>query len=185
MARNVVIQLEDDLDGGPPDETLTFALDGRRHEIDLSTTSTEKLRDALRPFVAVSRKAPAGAGGRRKRTTGTTASSSETARRRTWAKEHGHQVSERGRIQHSIKVAYYAATVQCLRHWVLSARHGGPTWRSLAPRPPARSTGLLLLTGHRRGIIVACQGRTRVITNEPPSALPSAATGRTRFRGGG
>ncbi|GGG65675.1 Lsr2 family protein [Kocuria dechangensis] len=111
MAQNVIIELQDDLDGGPADETLTFALDGRDYEIDLSTANAEKLREAVRPFVAVSRKAPTG-DGRRRRTTGTTASSSETAQIRAWAKQHGHQVSDRGRIHQSVKDAYYTATSQ-------------------------------------------------------------------------
>ena len=34
MARRVHIVLEDDLDGGPADETVVFGLDGREYEID-------------------------------------------------------------------------------------------------------------------------------------------------------
>ena len=78
MAQKVEIHLEDDLDGGPADHTLTFALDGKDYEIDLSDANAEKLRKALRPFVAAARKAPTG-NGRRKRGTGTSSSSSETA----------------------------------------------------------------------------------------------------------
>ncbi|PLC10763.1 hypothetical protein AUQ48_17075 [Kocuria flava] len=110
MAQKVHIQLEDDIDGGPAEETITFALDGRGYEIDLSAANAEKLREALRPFVAAGRKDTATTGTRRKRTTGASASSSETAKIRAWAKEHGHEVSDRGRIQQHIKDAYYAAT---------------------------------------------------------------------------
>jgi hypothetical protein len=112
VAQKVQIHLEDDLDGGPADDTPTFALDGKEYGVDLSTTNAEKLREALRPFMTAARKAPTGTGGRRKRTTGTTAPSTETAKIRAWAKEHGHQVSDRGRIHQSIKDAYYAATGQ-------------------------------------------------------------------------
>ncbi|GGG69624.1 Lsr2 family protein [Kocuria dechangensis] len=111
MAQNVIIQLEDDLDGGPADDTLTFALDGRDYEIDLSTANAEKLREVLGPYTAAGRKAPTG-NGRRRRTTGATASSSETASIRAWAKEHSHPVSDRGRIHQHIRDAYYAATSQ-------------------------------------------------------------------------
>ncbi|GGG60649.1 Lsr2 family protein [Kocuria dechangensis] len=110
MAQNVIIELEDDLDGGSADETLTFALDGREYEIDLSDTNAQMLREALRPYAAAGHKATAGTGVRRKRTTGTTSSSSETARIRAWATEHGHPVSDRGRIHQHIRDAYYAAT---------------------------------------------------------------------------
>ena len=57
MAQSVQIILEDDLEGGPADETVQFGLDGRLYEIDLSTSNAEKLREALRPFVASGRRA--------------------------------------------------------------------------------------------------------------------------------
>jgi hypothetical protein len=108
MAQKVEVHLEDDLDGGPADTTLTFALDGKDYEIDLSDANAEKLRELLRPFVAVARKAPTGQG-RRKRATGTSNPAGETARIRAWAKDNGHQVSDRGRIHQSVRDAYYAA----------------------------------------------------------------------------
>jgi nucleoid-associated protein Lsr2 len=36
MATKVTIALEDDLDGGPADETVRFAFDGTGYEIDLN-----------------------------------------------------------------------------------------------------------------------------------------------------
>ena len=46
MAQSVQIILEDDLEGGPAEETVQFGLDGRQYEIDLSTANAEKLREA-------------------------------------------------------------------------------------------------------------------------------------------
>lgn len=66
MAQNVEIHLEDDLDGGSADDTVTFALDGKDYEIDLSTANTEILREALGPFTEVGRK-PTRGGARRPR----------------------------------------------------------------------------------------------------------------------
>ncbi|MFI7582047.1 Lsr2 dimerization domain-containing protein [Kocuria kalidii] len=111
MAQKVEVHLEDDLDGGPADNTVSLALDGKDYEIDLSDANAERLREALQPFVAAVRKAPVGTNGRRKRTTGAGSSSSagETAGIRAWAKENGHQVSDRGRIHQSVKDTYYAA----------------------------------------------------------------------------
>ena len=108
MAQKVEVHLEDDLDGGPADHTLTFALDGKDYEIDLSDANAEKLREALRPYMAAARKTTRGRGPRGTRPR---ASSSypDTARIRAWAKENGHPVSDRGRIHQSIKDAYYAA----------------------------------------------------------------------------
>jgi len=36
MAQKITVVLEDDLDGGPAEETVRFTLDGSAHEIDLS-----------------------------------------------------------------------------------------------------------------------------------------------------
>ena len=109
MAQSVQIILEDDLEGGPADETVQFGLDGRQYEIDLSTANAEKLREALRPFTASGRRAQ----GKTARTTGPRTSSGsnpETAKIRAWAKENGYEVSDRGRVHQSVKDAYYAAT---------------------------------------------------------------------------
>ena len=57
MAQSVQIILEDDLEGGPADETFQFGLDGRQYEIDLSAANAEKLREALRPYAASGRRA--------------------------------------------------------------------------------------------------------------------------------
>ena len=102
------IILEDDLEGGPAEETVQFGLDGRQYEIDLSTANAEKLREALRPYAAAGRRAQ----GKSPRATGTRSSTGgnpETAKIRAWAKENGYEVSDRGRIHQSIKDAYYAA----------------------------------------------------------------------------
>jgi hypothetical protein len=107
MAQSVQIILEDDLEGGEADETVQFALDGKDYEIDLSTANAEKLREALRPYAAAGRKAGRaqahGTGGRASK------SDPDTAKIRAWAKENGHEVSDRGRIHQSVKDAYYAA----------------------------------------------------------------------------
>ena len=109
MAQNVQVHLEDDLDGGPADTTLTFALDGKDYEIDLSEANAEKLREALRPFTEAGRKATRSGSPRGLRPRASS-SDPDTAKIRAWAKENGHEVSDRGRIQQHIKDAYYAAT---------------------------------------------------------------------------
>lgn len=108
MAQKVEVHLEDDLDGGPANDTINFALDGKDYEIDLSTTNAEKLRGALRPFAEAGRKTTRGAGARRTRTR-TTGNDPDTAKIRAWAKENGPEVSDRGRIHQTVKDAYYAA----------------------------------------------------------------------------
>ena len=51
MAQKVHIVLEDDLDGSPATETVSFGLDGKSYEIDLSDDNAAKLRDSLAVFV--------------------------------------------------------------------------------------------------------------------------------------
>ncbi|MGK7222791.1 histone-like nucleoid-structuring protein Lsr2 [Kocuria flava] len=109
MAQKVQVHLEDDLDGGPADDTITFALDGKDYEIDLSTTNAEKLREALRPFAEAGRKTTRSGGSARGTRSRGSGSDPDTAKIRAWAKENGHEVSDRGRIHQSVKDAYYAA----------------------------------------------------------------------------
>lgn len=114
MAQKVKIILEDDLDGGPADETVRFGLDGGQYEIDLSSANAARLRDAVRPFAAKARRvqgnrAPGRPAGSRTTNTSAVKRNPDTAAIRTWAKENGYDVSDRGRIHQDIQDAYYAA----------------------------------------------------------------------------
>ena len=86
MAQKVRIILEDDLDGGPADETVRFGLDGGQN----TSGSSRAGRGSRGAATAVKR-------------------NPETAAIRKWAKENGHEVSDRGRIHQEIQDAYYAA----------------------------------------------------------------------------
>lgn len=112
MAQRVQVILVDDMTGGEASETVEFALDGVSYEIDLSDENAAKLRDDLAPWIGMARRS----GGRRQtRRRGGSSSSSSPARReelskiREWAREQGHQVSDRGRVAQEIKDAYYSA----------------------------------------------------------------------------
>jgi hypothetical protein len=118
MAQQVDVRFVDDLDGSDASGTVTFGLDGRAYEIDLSEANAERLRDALAPFVAAARRADGSAGGRRSRGQRSSpepaakparASREETAAVRSWARENGHEISERGRIPKAVVEAYRAA----------------------------------------------------------------------------
>ncbi|GAA0607975.1 hypothetical protein GCM10009547_07400 [Sporichthya brevicatena] len=56
MARRTVKALQDDLTGGPADETVRFSLDGIDYEIDLSAKNAERLRSDLDLYVAAARR---------------------------------------------------------------------------------------------------------------------------------
>jgi Lsr2 len=115
MAQKVDVRFVDDLDGSEAAGTVSFALDGRAYEIDLSDDNAARLRDSLATFVAAARRT----GARRPR--GQRSSTSEapaaparpsreaTAAIRTWARENGHEVSERGRIPKAVVEAYQSA----------------------------------------------------------------------------
>jgi len=117
VARKTTIVLEDDLTGQLLEEgrgeTVTFALDGQSYEIDLSEENSAQLRDDLRRYVDAGRKVSTARGsgsGRRSATGGSAASARrDTGAIRTWARENGHEVSERGRVQSSVIDAYDAA----------------------------------------------------------------------------
>ena len=106
MAQKVQIILEDDLDGGEADETVSFALDGTSYEIDLNEANATTMREALAPYVGHARKVT---GGRRGRKASGGSSSSNTKDVREWAKAQGMEVSERGRISADVQQAYDAA----------------------------------------------------------------------------
>ncbi|WAB08850.1 Lsr2-like DNA bridging protein [Streptomyces phage Success] len=112
MAQKVEVLLIDDLDGGEADETVTFALDGKTYEIDLSTANADKLRDLLDPFVKGGRKTGGrSSAGTRGRVSPKRAEGEPTPEElRKWAADNGYEVSARGRVPASIKEAYAAAT---------------------------------------------------------------------------
>jgi hypothetical protein len=107
MAQKITVALEDDLDGGPADETVRFGLSGAEYEIDLSKKNAAAFRKQLAPFIEHARKAGRGQG----RRPGRTASSRERSGGiRAWAKDQGIAVSARGRIPASVVEQYEAAT---------------------------------------------------------------------------
>ena len=115
MAQRTVIRLVDDLDdteivdGG---ETVNFALDGRRYEIDLTNDHADEMRAALDRYVRAARKV----GGRRSRArvaaTGAQAAGPvdySPQAVRAWAKANRIDVSPRGRIPQSVVDQFRAA----------------------------------------------------------------------------
>ena len=118
MAQQVNVKFVDDLDGSDAAGTVSFGLDGKTYEIDLSDDNAAKLRDSLASFVAVARKngAPAATGSRPgPKMTATSGrrpqplDREQTAAIRAWARQNGHQVSDRGRISKAVVDAFQAA----------------------------------------------------------------------------
>ncbi|BAJ75785.1 hypothetical protein MTES_2821 [Microbacterium testaceum StLB037] len=113
MAIKHITHLVDDLDGSVLEEgegkQITFSVEGRAYEIDLSNRNADKFYDAVAPFVDAARSVS--------RTT-TTSRRPRAARRdndidlgavREWARANGHTVSDRGRVPATVLEAYSAA----------------------------------------------------------------------------
>ena len=106
MAQKVSVVLEDDLTGGPAEQTIRFAFDGTGYEIDLNAKNAAAFRKQLAPYLEHARRA----GRAQPRRPGRTAAFRQRSGDiRTWAKEHGLAVSERGRIPASVVEQYHAA----------------------------------------------------------------------------
>lgn len=103
MAQRVQVVLEDDIDGSPATETMTFALDGVSYEIDLSEEHAAQFRDGVSQWVQAARRV----GGRR--TTKQAKTGDDNAMIRGWALDQGLPVSTRGRISQEVRDAYQAA----------------------------------------------------------------------------
>lgn len=106
VAIRTTVTLEDDLDGGPAEETLQFSLSGVDYEIDLSTKNAASFRDQIAPFAERARTA---GGVKRRRSSRPASSRRQSAAIRAWAKEQGIQLSDRGRIPDLIVAQYNAA----------------------------------------------------------------------------
>ena len=122
MARQLIEQVTDDLDGGKADQTVSFSWEGTTYEIDLSRKNAQAFEKALKPYLSAARKAgkSGGGAGRRGGGRGPSRPSSRSSAARTssssstrdlpavreWAKENGYEVSERGRLSSKVLEAY-------------------------------------------------------------------------------
>lgn len=107
MAQRVTVALEDDLDGGPAEETVRLGVGTTEYEIDLNEKNAAKLRKRLAPYVEHARKVGRG---QPRRTARTGASRQHSADVRAWAVGRGITISERGRIPANVAAEYEAAS---------------------------------------------------------------------------
>ncbi len=58
MAKRVVAQVFDDLDGAPviDGRPMRFGIDGRAYEIDLTEKNSERFREILAPYIRSARR---------------------------------------------------------------------------------------------------------------------------------
>ncbi|MBC6458930.1 histone-like nucleoid-structuring protein Lsr2 [Actinomadura sp. HBU206391] len=149
------------------DETVSFAHDGVTYEIDLSADNANELRRSLAPYVEKARKPAARQAGRPRKATGRTAHSRErSADIRTWAKQHGITVNDRGPVSTQVVEAYKA---------------GNPSQAKASktvPRPIFQSTNNYAFFA--RGSVTAgdpCGGRKGSAPNQAPIPFPKSPLG--------
>lgn len=111
MAQKVITEFIDDIDGSPAERTFTFAVDGTNYEIDLSAENIAEFKSAIGGFIESARqvKGSKSSNGRRTRSAaadGGRQSREQTQAVREWARRHGHNISNRGRIPASVQQAF-------------------------------------------------------------------------------
>jgi len=127
MATRTEIILTDDLDGGPAERTIRFALDGQDYEMELGAAHLAQLEDTLTRYIGAARPASNHArrrnGRRRPRTAPGRITlpapppparpdvAARNAEIRAWAKAERPdlEVNERGRVPSPVIAAYNAA----------------------------------------------------------------------------
>jgi hypothetical protein len=110
MAKQTTVTITDDLDGSANAKEVSFSLDGRTWVIDLSAKNRAALERALKPYIAkATEQGRAKSRGKTARSSSRSRSRRDVAAVREWAKNNGHQVSDRGRVSAEVQRAYDAA----------------------------------------------------------------------------
>lgn len=110
MAQHFQMRYIDDIDGsdlGDKANTLVFAFDGKEYSIDLSDENADTFHQVMAPYIEAGQRLTGKTKSARKATTKT--ASGKTKAIREWARDNGHEVSDRGRIPATVMDAYAAA----------------------------------------------------------------------------
>jgi Lsr2 len=105
LAQRTHVLYVDDIDGSDAEGTVKFGLGGTDYEIDLNKKHADQFAKAIGPYIAAARKVASS----RRLGRGTRASKHDQSAVRTWAREHGIQISNRGRIPADVLAKYHAA----------------------------------------------------------------------------
>jgi hypothetical protein len=108
MARRTRVVLQDDIDGTEPARTVTFSVEGRTYEIDLSDAHRSEFEAAVAPWIAHARRVPRGASFPEPRA-GVPEHETDAAEIRRWAQAEGIPVRVRGRLPEDLRARYEQA----------------------------------------------------------------------------
>lgn len=109
MARKIITHLTSDLSGTEADETITFSIDGRFHRIDLTTDEAHEFREHLAQYAAKGERLSKQEAMKTTKASPTAKEREERTNMRAWAKDHGYDIGDRGRISTEIREAYASA----------------------------------------------------------------------------
>ncbi len=117
MARQVIERLLCDVHDGEVDavRTVQFGLNGRQYEIDLCEVHADELESVVQEWAdfarsVTGRSTTRGIRGRgRSRSRSSANGKADVASVRSWAKQQGMKVSDRGRIPNEVLEKYHAA----------------------------------------------------------------------------
>jgi len=114
MAQKTQVILTDDLDGSEATQTITFAFQGTSYEIDLNDEHAASIEESFAEWISNARKTTGGRSGGAPARSSSSRSSSSPKRSdldavRAWARENGHEISDRGRVSNKVLEAYDAA----------------------------------------------------------------------------
>ncbi|MBP2388896.1 histone-like nucleoid-structuring protein Lsr2 [Aeromicrobium fastidiosum] len=111
MAKKTIEIITSDLSGVELEpgqgETIIFSVGGADYSIDLTDAEADELRSTFDRYVKVATRASSrGTQAPSRKASGSGRSSEELAHIRAWAKDNGHEVSERGRIKAEVLEAF-------------------------------------------------------------------------------
>lgn len=112
MAKQIITNIIDDLDGSEANETVSFALDGMGFSIDLNLKNAKALRDFLEKYMEAGTRTGRVEGkhaqiqGYRPATLQTTLNREQNQKIRVWAANNGWELSDRGRIPQVVVDAF-------------------------------------------------------------------------------
>jgi hypothetical protein len=116
MAKQVVVNLVDDLDGSKAVSTIRFALDGTEWEIDLNGKNESQMRRDLAKYLDAARRVRAEASSSMRRGANPKTDRERNTAIREWARSEGAELATRGRIPMAVQAAYARKDGDALRN---------------------------------------------------------------------
>jgi Lsr2 len=105
VAQRTQVLFVDDIDGSEATGTVRFGIGGTEYEIDLSQAHKDELAAAVGPYIAAARKVAAS----RRPARAARPARHDQSEVRTWARDQGLKVSDRGRIPADVLAQYESA----------------------------------------------------------------------------